>query len=113
MFAEEIRTLRMQRGLTIEEMATSLKVSRITYSKWEKGDTSPKADQIPQIAQKLGTTVSTLFKYEEARNDIHLRLHMGMIEDLAKEDKETLMQVIVALRHKTNIEKRVASHDKA
>lgn len=105
MFAEELRTLRMLRGLTMEEMSSSLKVSRITYAKWEKGDTSPKADQIPKIAQKLGTTIAKLFGHEEASRDINLRAHMKMIEDLTEEDKKTLMQIIIALRHKSNTEK--------
>lgn len=105
MFSDQIKKLRQQRGFTIEDLAVALNVSRITYSKWEKGDTSPKADQIPKIADKLGVPIEMLFEQEVEQSDATLKAHIKMVESLSDQDKEIVKGVIIALLHKSNAER--------
>jgi repressor LexA len=47
----KIKTLRLQKGLTQEEMAAMLKVSRATYTRYETGHRMPDYATIQKIAQ--------------------------------------------------------------
>lgn len=60
MFAENLKILRKQKGLSQEELAERLHVVRQTVSKWEKGLSVPDADLLIRIAEVLETSVSTL-----------------------------------------------------
>ena len=60
MLAENIKTVRKQRGLTQEELAARLNVVRQTVSKWEKGLSVPDAELLKKLAEILETDVSTL-----------------------------------------------------
>lgn len=60
MLSENMKTLRTERGLSQEELATRLSVVRQTVSKWEKGLSQPDAAMLVALAQELGVSVSDL-----------------------------------------------------
>ena len=60
MLAENIKTIRKQRGMTQEELAARLNVVRQTVSKWEKGLSVPDAELLKKLAEILETDVSSL-----------------------------------------------------
>ena len=60
MLDENIRRFRKSKGLTQEELASSLNVVRQTVSKWETGLSVPDADILPQLAILLGVSVNQL-----------------------------------------------------
>ncbi|EGR0569099.1 helix-turn-helix domain-containing protein [Vibrio cholerae] len=105
MFQEEIKRWRVKRNFTIEQMAESMGVSTVTYSKWENGKTSPKAEQIPKLAEKLGTSINSLFGKEISSRDEDIKIYLKMANQLSDENKETLKSVISALLHKSNAER--------
>ena len=53
---------RLIAGLTQEELADSLGVSRVTVCNWESGHNLPKAKRLRDVAAALGTTVSELLE---------------------------------------------------
>ena len=55
-----IRKAREQAGLTQEEVAEALFVSRQAVSKWESGLSRPSTDNLIRLAQLLGTDVQSL-----------------------------------------------------
>jgi transcriptional regulator with XRE-family HTH domain len=57
-----IRTLRERRGLTQEQIASSLSISRTAVYKWESGDSLPSAKKLPQLAKLLHCTIDELLK---------------------------------------------------
>lgn len=57
---------RLIAGLTQEELADSLGVSRTTVCKWESGHGLPRAKRIRQVADALKTTAAELLKEERA-----------------------------------------------
>lgn len=57
---------RLIAGLTQEELADSLGVSRTTVCKWESGHGLPRAKRMHDVASALGTTTAELLKEERA-----------------------------------------------
>ena len=64
-FNEKLQELRKQRGLTQEELANSLYVSRTAVSKWESGRGYPSIDSLKVIAKFFGITIDKLLSGDE------------------------------------------------
>ena len=64
-FNEKLQELRKQKGLTQEELAESLFVSRTAISKWESGRGYPNIDSLKAISRFFGVTVDELLSGDE------------------------------------------------
>jgi len=59
---ERLRSLRMQRGVTQQDLATKLSVNRSTLANWELNRTQPDFNYILQIADLYGIPVELLLR---------------------------------------------------
>ena len=64
-FNEKLQELRKQKGLTQEELAASLYVSRTAISKWESGRGYPNIESLKAIAKFFSVTVDDLLSSDE------------------------------------------------
>ena len=64
-FNEKLQELRKHKGLTQEELAESLYVSRTAISKWESGRGYPNIDSLKIIASFFGVTIDELLSGDE------------------------------------------------
>ena len=64
-FQEKLQELRKQRGLTQEELAKELYVSRTAISKWESGRGYPSIDSLKEISRFFSVTIDDLLSSEE------------------------------------------------
>ena len=64
-FNEKLQELRKRRGLTQEELAQAIFVSRTAISKWESGRGYPNIESLKAIAKFFGVTVDELLSGEE------------------------------------------------
>lgn len=64
-FHEKLQNLRKQKGLTQEELAKALYVSRTAISKWESGRGYPSIDSLRAIANFFSLTVDELLSTNE------------------------------------------------
>ena len=64
-FHEKLQELRKRKGLTQEELAVYLYVSRAAVSKWESGRGYPNIDSLKAIAKFFGVTVDELLSSHE------------------------------------------------
>ena len=64
-FYEKLQELRKQKGLTQEELAESLYVSRTAISKWESGRGYPNIDSLKTISKFFSVTIDELLSGEE------------------------------------------------
>ena len=60
LFAETLRKLRTDKGLSQRELAERMYVTRSTVARWENGSRLPDAIMIFRLAECLGTDVNTL-----------------------------------------------------
>ena len=68
MLAERIYNLRKRRGLSQEQLAEALGVSRQTVSKWERGAASPELGKLRAMAELFGVSLDELAGGGEARS---------------------------------------------
>lgn len=61
---ENLRELRKQHGMSQEELAEKLEVSRQSVSKWENGSASPELDKLMQLCELFHCTLDDLLKGE-------------------------------------------------
>ncbi len=59
-FHEKLQELRKNRGLTQEELAEALFVSRTAISKWESGRGYPSIDSLKEISKFFSVTIDEL-----------------------------------------------------
>lgn len=64
-FNEKLQELRKQKGITQEELANALFVSRTAVSKWESGRGYPSIESLKQISKFFSVTVDELLSGEE------------------------------------------------
>ena len=89
-FNEKLQELRKRKGITQEELAESLYVSRTAVSKWESGRGYPNIESLKAVAKFFGITIDELLSGDElltiAEQDtkdkeMHLRdIAFGMLD---------------------------------
>ena len=64
-FHEKLQELRKNRGLTQEELAEALYVSRTAISKWESGRGYPSIDSLKEISNYFSVSIDDLLSGEK------------------------------------------------
>ena len=63
-FSEKLYTLRKQKGLSQEQLAEELNVSRQAISKWESGRAFPETEKLLAVSDYFGVSLDELMKEE-------------------------------------------------
>ena len=71
MISKNVKYLRKEHGLSQEEFAEKLNVSRQTVAKWENGDNLPDIENCKMIASYFDTTIDNLVYYSFDEQDMH------------------------------------------
>ena len=75
---ENIRALRIDAGLSQDELAARLGVSRQSVSKWETGSATPELEKLTAMSELFGVTLDELvygMREAEAENAAVLETH--------------------------------------
>ena len=59
--AQQIKSLRLRRGITQEEMAQHFGITAQAVSKWERGTAAPDIGLLPVLSAYFGVTIDDLF----------------------------------------------------
>ncbi len=90
---EKIIALRKSNGMTQEQLAEKLNVSRQAVSRWESGSASPDASNILQLSKLFGVTADYLLNddYKSDRDLPPVRETAEYFEIKIKKDKRFLL----------------------
>ena len=87
-FNKKLQELRKQKGLTQEELAETLFVSRTAISKWESGRGYPNIDSLKSISKFFGVTIDELLSGDEL---------LTIAEEDAKQNKRHYCDLVFGL----------------
>ncbi len=65
MLADNLVMLRSLKGLTQEQVAEVIGISRQSYAKWEQGETIPDIEKCDKLASFYGIKIDSLMHYDE------------------------------------------------
>lgn len=69
---ENIKRLRLEKGITQEQLSEILGVSSVAVSKWERGETMPDISLLPKIAFYFQTTIDELLNYDACSVELEI-----------------------------------------
>ncbi len=81
MFVNQLKLLRSQNGLTQEQVADRLGVSRQAVAKWEKGDTLPDIESCVRLSDLYGVPLDALVRgMRNNENDVDGQKLFGCVK---------------------------------
>ena len=86
--ANRLYELRKKNGLSQEELADKLGISRQAVSKWERAEASPDTDNLILLAKLYGITLDELLNTEDAKDLAMENQESGNLEEVAENKKE-------------------------
>ncbi len=93
-FSEKLVSLRKQRGLTQEELAEKIGVSRQSISKWESKVSFPDLEKIVKLSEVFNVSIDYLLKENgEDGHEIPLEKKDGVRKKLSLEEVKTYLQL--------------------
>ncbi len=99
MYAERIRKLRQQQGLSQQKLGDMLGLSAVSVGKWERGQTQPDIHSLTRMADIFGTTIDDLCGHDapEAAQDPNIHVMTRAFRQLTAEEQEKYIAVGRAL----------------
>ncbi|MGT2896156.1 DNA-binding protein [Streptococcus satellite phage Javan175] len=117
----KIKDLRKEKGLTQQELADEIGVSKLTILRWEQGQRDIKTEKAQQLADYFGVSVGYLLGYSEDKKDAPIafnspeefeRARAKLIEQLEDSDTKELALAYSGKELTGIIEKTVLRYDK-
>jgi len=108
-FSEKLQLLRKNKGLTQEEMAEKLDVSRQAVAKWESGQVYPDISNLIQISNLLNVTIDYLVRDQECMINISSERKTDL-DELIDFRLEASINTYAAFMNETS-STRLDSHD--
>ena len=102
-FGETLRELRKQKGLTQEALGEVLSLAPQTVSKWERGESMPDANLLPELSKTLGCSLDTLFGMETNSWADAERALIRWVKTIPPEDRPRAMMALPTF-HRTSLE---------
>lgn len=62
---KQLKVLREKANISAAKLAKEIGVTPQAVGKWERGESMPRADQLPKLADLFGCTIDALFGREQ------------------------------------------------
>ena len=85
-FAENLKRLRKEKGLTQKALAARLGVAFQTISKWERGETHPDIMLLPEIAAFFGVTIDALLGADGVKRKKRIQECLALYDEMKLKD---------------------------
>lgn len=91
----QIKSLRLRRGITQEEMALHLGITAQAVSKWERGVATPDIGLLPAISVYLGVSIDELFSLSDETRMERIQNMLWDVRYLNQADVETSREFLL------------------
>lgn len=95
---DRIRILRIEKGLTLEELGDRADINATHLGRLERGEKSATVDSLEKIVNALDTTFEDLFKYiQPSKGDIDnttLSILVNKLSTLGMDDQKLLLPLL-------------------
>ena len=95
-FSEKLLELRKRQGMSQEELAEKLEVSRQAVSRWEQGSAMPDVINLARISKLLGVTADYLIN-DEITSDREVPIVKKTESDMKKRGREIGFRILICL----------------
>ena len=96
MLSEKIYLLRKKRGLSQEQLASELHVSRQAISKWESGSSMPESEKLIALSKYFQVSIDDLIK-DEDQNTLEQELSSNVQKITLMSNKKILIGLIICV----------------
>ena len=96
MLSEKIYLLRKKRGLSQEQLASELHVSRQAISKWESGSSLPESEKLIALSKYFQVSIDDLIK-DEDQNTVEQELSSNVQKITLISNRKILIGLIVSI----------------
>jgi transcriptional regulator with XRE-family HTH domain len=109
-FADRLKQLRKQKGISQGDLAEIIEVHFTQVSRYERGETKPNAEAMTKLAKALNTTVDFLMNgtaddvVKDAGLEKELISRFIEVQSLETDDKKTVLSLMDAYIAKTKIQ---------
>lgn len=94
-FTKNLRAGRERKGLSVAQMASSLRISEEEYNELETGHIAPTVDTLRQLSQVLNSTVPELITDRPVQQIVRdIPLGQFSPESLSEIDKDTYIKIL-------------------
>lgn len=98
-FSTQVKNIRLNANMTMEQFATELGVTKSSVNMWENKGVVPREDILRQIATKYDVSLDTLLGViRENKNEdtklSYLQRNLGKLDDKKLEKAETLLKTV-------------------
>lgn len=87
-FSEKLQKLRKDKGLSQEQLAELLNVSRQAVSKWESGQTYPEIDKLIKLSDLFNVTLDELVRDRNTENNSNIQDGNKESDEYRESDEE-------------------------
>jgi transcriptional regulator with XRE-family HTH domain len=94
-FAENIRFLRKERGLSQDEIATITGITRGTWHNYENANTQPEIDKIIRIAKEFKVGVGELLETDLSKKEQHDTINMVKEDDSLQSNMKDEINLLI------------------
>lgn len=93
-FAERIRNLRLQKGMTQQELGNIVGVTSTGISYWESAKAIPNFDTLKKLSNYFGVSIDYLSGKDDANDNKKGMILFRKAEQVNEKDKERLYNII-------------------
>jgi len=97
---ENLKSLRLMRGLSQKQLGEKLNKSANAISNWEKGTTSPDVDLLETICKVLDITPNQLYGWDPCKE----------LDDFLAQEAEILNEIDKLTKKRTEIDKQLQEY---
>lgn len=100
-FSKKIKKLRMEKGLSLEQLATALGINKSRASMWESNGTVPRDEVLIAISKYFNVSIDYLLGNEGMEGKMpdnsklqYLQRNLGKLDATSLEKAETVLRVV-------------------